>query len=126
MYRKVCLGICSICGVFVQYVGYLLNMWLICSISGSFVQYVACLINMWLIYSINSLLNRYVDSKMKLGCMTFIIIKIWAFLVIAAGNKIYLARLQQAKSVSRFSLWEGSDRGGMFVGTVSGWSSPKL
>ena len=79
--KWICLGICSICGVFVQYVGYLFNMWGICSICGSFVQYVAHLFNLWLICSICGLFvqyvtkfNEYIYFIIKLGCMTFIII----------------------------------------------------
>ena len=55
-------GICSICGVFIQYVGYLINMWSICSICGLFIQYV-------------TKFNEYIYFIMKLGCMTIIIIE---------------------------------------------------
>ena len=56
----ICLGICSICGVFVQYVGYLFNMWLICSMCGVFVQSVAYLFNMWLNCSICCVFVQYI------------------------------------------------------------------
>ena len=61
--KWICLGICSICGVFVQSVGYLINMWRICSICGSFVQYV-------------TKFNENIYFIKKLGCMTFIIIPV--------------------------------------------------
>ena len=85
--KWICLGICSICGLYVQSVGYLFNLWGICSICGSFVQYVAYLFNMWGICSICGLFVQYVGYLFnmwlnlmniyfikKLGCMTFIII----------------------------------------------------